>query len=63
MAQMWQNILAPVGIWFHQQLTDSSEKIIKQYHEDTKSSTLLKDLFNLLPKLVDIHERTRDTYE
>lgn len=63
MAQMWQNILAPVGIWFHQRFTDSSEKTIKQYYEDVKRSTLLKDLVNVLPKLVDNHERLRDIFK
>ena len=41
----------------------SSEKTIKQYYEDVKRSTLLEDLVNLLPKLVDIHERARDIFK
>jgi hypothetical protein len=60
---MWQNFLAPVGIWFHQQLTKSSEKTIKQYYEDVNRSTLFKNLVDVLGKLVDNHEHLRDIFK
>ncbi|KAE9377605.1 hypothetical protein N431DRAFT_434782 [Stipitochalara longipes BDJ] len=60
---MWQNFLAPVGIWFHQQFTNSSEKTIKQYYEDISKSTLSKDLVDVLGKLVDNHEHLRDIFK
>ena len=60
---MWQNFLAPIGIWFHQQFTDSSEKTIKQYYEDVNRSTLLKDLVDVLGKFVDNHEHLRDIFK
>jgi hypothetical protein len=60
---MWQNFLAPVGIWFYQQFTNSSEKTIKQYYEDVNRSTLSKDLVDVLGKLVDKHEHLRDIFK
>lgn len=63
MSQMWQNFLAPVGIWLHQQSTKSSEKAIKQYYEDVNRSTLLKDLVDILGTFAGNHEHLRDIFK
>ena len=63
MSQMLENLLAPVGIWFHRRFTNSSEKTIKQYYEDLNRSTLSKDLVDVLVKLIDNREDLRDIFK
>ena len=63
MSQVWQTLLAPIGIWFHGRLTKSSEKTVKQYSEKADRLTLSKDLVNVLGNLIGNHENLRDIFK